>query len=88
MVRYCGTSMLEMNKPRTLGLLCASMFLCACVDHTKQTEARMKSESTQKITGSPRPIKSGYKISEQSLKNFFLMKAPGRITKRLQASSV
>jgi len=53
MVRYCGTSMLEMNKPRTLGLLCASMFLCACVDHTKQTEARMKSESTQKITGSP-----------------------------------
>ena len=42
--------MCEMNKPRTLALLCASMFLCACVDHTKQTEARMKSESTQKVT--------------------------------------
>lgn len=34
----------------TLVLLSGSLLLCACVDHTKQTEARMKSESTQKIT--------------------------------------
>ena len=39
-----------MNKPRTLVLLCASIFLCACVDHTRPTEGRMNSESTQKIT--------------------------------------
>jgi hypothetical protein len=39
-----------MNKSTTLVLLSASMLLCAGVDRTGQTEARMTSGSTQKIT--------------------------------------
>jgi hypothetical protein len=39
-----------MNKLGRLALFYASMFLCACVDHTGQTEAWMTTESTQKVT--------------------------------------
>ena len=38
-----------MNKPGGL-LLCASMLLCANVDHAGQSETRMTSESSQKVT--------------------------------------
>lgn len=39
-----------MNKPTGLFLLCASMLVCANVDHAGQSEAQMTSESSQKIT--------------------------------------